>query len=60
MADSVGIDIDISLDKADADRLGVRGTPTFLVNDILVTGYESTEVLDSLVRSMTGATERHK
>ena len=41
----------VSLDTSDAARLRVRGTPTFLVNDVVVPGFAGDQIMDSVVRS---------
>jgi protein-disulfide isomerase len=40
----------IARDRAAGDRLGVIGTPTFLINDLEVTGAPSLDQLDKYVR----------
>lgn len=44
----------IDTDMAAAERLGIRGTPMLLVNDIRVSGAPSTAELDSLIQLQLG------
>lgn len=41
----------VARDSAAAARLGAPGTPTFLINDILVTGFPGAAVMDSVILS---------
>jgi len=41
----------VSRDTAAANALGVRGTPTFLVNEVVVPGFPGDEIMDSMVFS---------
>ena len=40
----------IARDTLAATTLGARGTPTFLINDLLVTGFLRSERMDELVK----------
>lgn len=46
---SADVQAAVTLDTAAFHRLRARGTPTFLINDLRVSGYQTAEVMDSLM-----------
>jgi protein-disulfide isomerase len=41
----------VERDRADGKRLGINGTPAFLINDLQVSGYQDVDELESMVRA---------
>ncbi len=54
-ADSV-----LAMDKREADRIGVRGTPVILVNETMLVGNPSLDELERLVRSALKSTSKQR
>jgi protein-disulfide isomerase len=45
----------VDADSKEAQRLGITGTPAFVVNGILLSGYKSVDEFDALIREELGA-----
>jgi protein-disulfide isomerase len=45
----------VDADVQEAQRLGITGTPAFVVNGILMSGYKSADEFDALIREELGA-----
>jgi len=39
----------VTRDSLAATRLGVSGTPTFLINDVEIEGYDGAELMDRVI-----------